>query len=667
MYKQTLCAYCGVGCKLEIKDNKLKGVAEYPTNSGMACAKGLSQLETIETNRLLCVKQRESIDEEFKDSDYNQSLKYIATKIEQTNPNKIGFYLSGQMLNEDYYVANKLAKGFIGTANCDTNSRTCMASAVVGYKKSFGIDYVPVGIEDINHCNLLIITGANIAEAHVVLFNKIKKAQKKGMKIVVIDPRFTSTAKRADIYLPLKVGSDIDLFNLLSIKLIKNNKIDNNFIENYANDFKEYKKNILKLNENELLKSTGLSDKLLEEFYNLFIESENIITAWTMGLNQSIQGVDKNLSVNNLHIITGKINKKGNGPFSLTGQPNAMGGREVGGLSTTLAVHLDYNDENCKKVSTFWNTTKLPTKNGLTAFEMIEKEELDILIICHTDPIYHLPNRHFVESAFKNIDLVVEINAYKNSQTSKFAHILIPTVPFGGKEGTQTNMDRTLSRVVQINSKNGILQDWEVFAQLGILLGYEKEFSFKNTKDIFKEYQNMSKLSHKKHLNIYEANYNDLETKPFRWGSKLYKDNRFFTHNQKANLFFVENLKKSEQTNSQYPFILLTGRIRDQWHTGSKTANIQSLLRDKELEFVEINQDDANRLDIVDGNMIRVSSKRGGLNAKVVISDINIGTIFIPISHTDINYLTPSLLDPLSKEPDYNHSAVKITKITDGK
>ena len=387
-----------------------------------------------------------------------------------TDPKRVGFYLSGQMLNEDYYVANKLAKGFVGTANCDTNSRTCMSSAVEGYKASFGTDYVPVRMEDINHANLLILIGSNAAESHVVLFNKIKKAQKNGLKVVVIDPRFTLTAKSADIYLPIKVGSDIDLLNLLSLRLIKDGYTDATFIKNHTNDYETYKEKILALEEQTLLQNSGIEKEQFDTFYKLFTQSKKIMTAWTMGINQSIQGVDKNLAINNLHIITGQINKQGCGPLSLTGQPNAMGGREVGGLSTTLAVHLPFNEENTAKVAKFWKSDRLPKANGLTAFEMIQSAdagELDVLIICHTDPVYHLPNRHYVEEAFKKIKLVIEINAYEGSQSSKFAHIRLPSVPFGEKEGTQTNMDRTLTRVVPFKSKNNLLQDWEIFAKLG--------------------------------------------------------------------------------------------------------------------------------------------------------------------------------------------------------
>ncbi len=623
----------------------------------------MSQPKSIFINRLLYPQKRNNISTPFCVSSYNEVLEFIASKIKVTSSDRVGFYLSGQMLNEDYYVANKLAKGFIGTPHCDTNSRTCMSSAVVGYKKSFGIDYVPVKIEDIDHANLLIIIGANPAESHVVLFNRIKKAKKNGLKVVLIDPRETMSAKIADLHIPIRVGTDIDLLNLLAISLIKENRIDNSFIKNHTNNFNEYKKSLLNLNEKELFKSCDIEETLFENFYKIFISSPNIITAWTMGINQSIQGVDKNLAINNIHIITGKINKKGSGAFSLTGQPNAMGGREVGGLSTTLAVHLDYSKENCEIVSKFWDTENLPTKEGLTAYEMIEagdKKELDILIICHTDPIYHLPNRNFVEKAFKNIPLIVEITAYQSSETSQFAHIQIPTVPFGQKEGTQTNMDRTLTRVEPIKPKNRLLQDWEIFAKLGQKLGYIYPFSFTSSQAVFEEYQQMCKLSTKGHLNIYEADYKKLTHKPFVWGEKLFKNNYFFTHNGKANLFFIENKNLSEQPDNNYPFILITGRIRDQWHSGTKTALIKSLLKHKRLEFVEINIEDAKLLKIKKGKKIKITSRRGEITAEVIIGNIPKGVIFIPISHRKVNYLTDDKLDPFSKEPDYNHTAVKI-------
>ncbi len=663
---QTVCAYCGVGCKFEIQNGHLQGLKSYPINKGMSCAKGVSQIESMDKNRLTQVQVRESINDEFEPSNYKDAISKIVQSIKKSDPSRIGFYLSGQMLNEDYYVANKLAKGFVGTPHCDTNSRTCMSSAVVGYKKAYGVDYVPVRIEDIYHAKLLILIGSNAAESHVVLFNHIKKAQKNGLKVVVIDPRFTPTAKIADLYLPIAPNGDIDLLNLLAKRLIESDAVDQEFIQNHTNGYDDLKKALASMDSELLLSRSGLDANQIDELVQLWQESDRVITAWTMGVNQSSQGVDKNLAIHNLHLITAQINKKGAGPFSLTGQPNAMGGREVGGLSTMLAVHLDYTPENINKVSKFWDAPKLPNANGLSAFEMLEaayEGELDILIICHTDPVYHLPNRHFVEEAIKKCKLVVEINAYEGSETSSYAHIRLPALPFGYKEGTQVNMDRTLTRVESFVSDSEILQDWQIFAMIGKALGYQEAFDYSDTKEVFEEYQQMCRLSQDAHLDIYKADYERLKSEPFEWGAGLFEDDRFMTPDKKARLHIVQNLEQSEQRDESHPFILLTGRTRDQWHSGSKTAKIDKLLKYKPLHFVEINPDDADNLGIIDGDKVEIISKRGKLVSVAKITTIKKGAIFLPLSHREINYLTNDILDPQSKEPDYNHSAVAIRKI----
>ena len=667
---KSVCGYCGVGCGLEYDAAKLVGDIAYPTNEGLVCAKGVSELNTIETStRLLRPKIRNSIDDEFKTIDWNTVIKYITSKIKKTDPSNISFYLSGQLLTEDYYIANKLAKGFINTNNIDTNSRTCMASAVYAYKEAFGIDYVPVRIDDIKHTDLLIVVGANIAEAHVVYFNKIKKELKRGLKLIVIDPRYTETAKYADLHLPINVGTDIDFFNLVANRLIEDKKIDEEYISNHVNGFEVFKNKLKRIAKLKMLKRTGLSKEQFESFINLFYENENITSAWTMGLNQSVQGVDKNLSLINLHLLTGKINKPGNGPFSLTGQPNAMGGREVGGLSTTLAVHLDFEKESIKKVEKFWNTTNIKNKEGLTATQIVDealKGNIEVLIISHTDPIYHLPNRSKVEKAFKNIPLIIELNAYNDSETSKFAHVQLPAAPWGEKEGTQTNMDRTITRQEKLTRMSiDCKPDWEIFQLIAQDLGYKEQFDYANANEIFKEYKEMTKISDNKHLNIFEIeDSSDLHNSSFVWGEDILKDNQFFTKNKKANLKFVENKRLSEQTSIIYPFILITGRTRDQWHSGTKTSHVKALKKYKDLEFVEINENDAKKLDIETGDFVDISTLRGTICLKAIVtSSIKEKTIFIPVSVRSINYLTNDLFDPISKEPDYNHSAASILKL----
>ncbi|WP_304546165.1 molybdopterin oxidoreductase family protein [Sulfurimonas microaerophilic] len=657
---KSVCGYCGVGCGLEYDEKNLIGDITYPINDGKVCSKGVSELISIQTDtRLLRPFIRENIENDFELCKWDDAITHIANKIKATTKDKIGFYLSGQLLTEDYYVANKLGKGFIGTANVDTNSRTCMASAVVGYKKSIGADFVPLRMNDIYSANLLILTGANTAEAHVVFHNKIKKAIKNGLKVVVIDPRFTETAKSADLYLPIKPGSDIDFFNLLSKRLIDEELYNKEFVENHVNNFELLKNKFKRLPVTKMLKRTGLSKEQFEKFFQLYKESENIITAWTMGLNQSVQGVDKNLALINTHLLTGKIFKKGNGPLSLTGQPNAMGGREVGGLATMLAVHLGFDEESVKKVSEFWKSDNVAQEKGLTATQMLESD-LDVLIVCHTDPIYHLPNRNKMEELIKKIPLVVEINAYENSETSKFAHIKLPAAPWGEKEGTQTNLDRTITKQERLTRQSiDAKLDWEIFQLIGQELGYKEAFNYQNSKEIFQEYQAMTKLN--PYMDIADADYDKIGMMPFVWGENI---KEFLTPDKKGNLFFVENKLLSEKTSLEYPFILLTGRTRDQWHSGTKTNLPRTLLKYKPLDFCEIHPNDADVLGIKDGEQIKVISKRGEIiTTALVTENIHEKNIFIPLSNRDINYLTNDLYDPESLEPDYNHAAVKIVKI----
>lgn len=660
---KSVCGYCGVGCGLEFEENKLVGDVVYPVNEGKVCSKGVSELLSIQTpSRLLRPHIRESILDDYKITSWDEAISKIASKLKNTDPQKIGFYLSGQLLTEDYYIANKLVKGFLGTNNVDTNSRTCMSSAVVAHKKAFGIDYVPVRMEDIFKANLLILVGANTSEAHVVFHNNIKRAKKNGLKIIVIDPRFTDTAKNADLHLPIKPGSDIDFFNLVSKRIIDENLVDEKFIENHVNNYELLKNKFKRIPVTKMLKRTGLSKEQFEEFWVYFKTSENIISAWTMGLNQSVQGVDKNLALINTHLLTGKIFKEGNGPFSLTGQPNAMGGREVGGLSTMLAVHLDFDKESIKKVSNFWKTDRIQNKPGLTATQMIHSN-LDVLVICHTDPVYHLPNRNRIERLIKKIPTVIEINAYENSETSKFAHIKLPAAPWGEKEGTQTNLDRTITKQEKLTRTSiDCKPDWEIFQLIAQKLGFKEAFNYNSTKEIFEEFQKMTKLS--PHFDIDQVDYNELSTKPFIWGEKIKENKEFFTKNKKANLHFVQNSLQSEKTSIKYPFILLTGRTRDQWHSGTKTNLPRTLLKFKDLDFCEINPKNAKELNLEDGDKIKVSSIRGNIESKALITDtIRENTVFIPVSNRDINYITNDLLDKESLQPDYNHSAVRIEKL----
>ncbi|HHH72477.1 MAG TPA: nitrate reductase, partial [Sulfuricurvum sp.] len=598
-------------------------------------------------SRLLRPKLRK-VYEDFTDIDWDTAIRTVVHHIRSTEPERIGLYLSGQMLTEDYYVANKLGKGFLGTNNVDTNSRTCMASAVVAHKKAFGADYVPVRMKDIESCDLLLFVGSNAAEAHVVFNNMVKKQKKRGLKTVVIDPRRTETAEQADLHLPIRVGTDIDFLSLVARRIVDDGQISDEFINNHVNGFDTYVRQLKKLPKTKLLKRCGLTKEQFEAFMTLFYEHENIISAWTMGLNQSAQGVDKNLALINLHLLTGKINTPGNGPFSLTGQPNAMGGREVGGLSTMLAVHLDFNEASIAKVSEFWGTENISSRPGLTAFEMIEaaeRRELDVLIICHTDPVYHLPNRQRVEAALKNVPFIVEINAYRDSETAPFAHLRLPAAPWGEKEGTQTNMDRTITKQEKLTRRSiDCKPDWEIFAMIGRGMGFVRAFDYSSAAEVFDEYRRMTALSPDGRLALPDFEQT-LQTKgAYVWGEGLLKANRFFTPDGRANLIFVQNERRSEQTSQTYPYLFITGRTRDQWHSGTKTAFVDRLLKHKPLSFLEINTQDAKNAGIEDGDKVKVTTARGSLVFEAKVTDaIREKTLFAPVTDRRVNYLTNDL------------------------
>jgi len=643
------CAYCGVGCGLVFNSKTLKPSKNHPSNLGLACKKGLLQ-HKVNKNRLLKPLFRESIDEEFKEISYKEAIEKVAAKLKVTEPKKMGFYLSGQLLNEDYYIANKLAKGFLGCSNVDTNSRTCMSSAVVAYKKVLGSDYVPITMEDVLGSDLFVIAGGNIASNHIVFFNRIKKAKKMGLKLIVIDPRETKTAKLADLYIPIAPGGDTYFFLAVAKSFYDENLIDFDFLKSSCNFDEAFFDKLKKIDIGENLKKAGVAKDNLDSFINFWKESQDITGGWTMGLNQSSEGVEKNISFINLFTLTGKIFKPKNGPLSLTGQPNAMGGREVGGLATTLAVHLDYSEENIKKVADFWKSDNISKREGLTADEMIKKGGLKFLLVAHTDPVYHLPNRFESEKKFEKIDFVVELNAFSGSETSKFAHLILPVAPFGEKTGTQTNLDRVITLIKSFKEKK-VKQDYEVLCDIAKELGFDG-FDFNSSTEIFDEYKEMTRLSD---MNIYQTSYKELEVSPFRWGRNLTKA---LTKNSKINLIWSEPKNRSLKTDSKYPYILLTSRVENHWHSMTKTAQVI----DDDIEYVEISKKNMQKLSLKEGDFVLVKSEFGEAKLKVCEALIRDDAINIPMHFRGINYLTNGILDPQSKEPDYNHTPVSIEK-----
>jgi len=671
---RTVCSYCGVGCNFEIdtKKNIVKPQKESVINRGGICSKGASLLKSIDKKRLQEVKIRHDINEPFEDASWDRAINLISKVITNSQPARIGFYSAGQILVEDYYVANKLFKGFIGTSNIDSNSRTCIASSVVALQKALGIDLVPSAMQDVLDTDLIILIGANPAEAHVVFYEKyIKKAVKKlGKKLVVIDPRETKSAEFAHLHLPIKPGMDIDFLNAVSAKLFLDGYIDEQFCQENLNNFDQYRKDIAALDIETEVTKCGISIDAFEAFIALIKENKKMVSVTSMGFNQSSQGVDKNLALFNLHFILNRMGTAGNGMLPETGQPNAMGGREVGALATMLAVHMDFSKENREKVAKFWKSDveTIPKKKGLTIMEMIEaaeRGELDILIVMHTDPIYSLPNRNRIEKALKNIPFVVEINAYENTLTKSFAHIRLPAKPWSEKEGHHTNMERRISYNRAFN-KSVVPQakaDWEILCELAKELGFKKHFKYKNAKAIYKEFLEMTKLSKDGHMNHHTMNLKAVDSgrENFRWGEDFFKDHKALTENKKFNLNSVKNKNLSLQPTEEYPFVLLTIRIRDQWNSISKTGEIDSLKKHKPLTFIELHPKNAEQLGLAQGDKVKVSSKFGLLETVVEVSEsIVVNSVAMPVSDRNINFLTSDIYDLESKEPDYNHTPVKI-------
>ncbi len=673
----SVCSYCGVGCNLNVDLEKKKVLPNKhsPINKGGICSKGSTLLQSIDKKRLSSVQIRHDIRDDFETTSWQRAIQLISKTISNTTPPRVGFYSAGQILVEDYYVANKLFKGFIGTSNIDSNSRTCIASSVVALQKAIGVDFVPSQMEDVMKTDLIIIAGANPAEAHVVFYEKyIKKAVKQlGKKLVVIDPRKTKSAEYAYLHLPLKPGMDIDFFNAVAAKLLQDQIVDIAYCKKNLNFFDTYYNNLIDMDIKHEVLQCGIEWKDFETFIELIRTNNKMLSISSMGFNQSSQGVDKNLALFNLHFLLNRFGTEGNGVLPETGQPNAMGGREVGALATMLAVHLDFSKENREKVAAFWktDTETIPKRKGLTIMEMIEaaeKGELDILIIMHTDPVYSLPNRNRIENALKKIPFVVEINAYDNTLTKSFAHIRLPAKPWGEKEGHHTNMERRISfnRALQKSVVPEAKADWEIICMIAKNLGYKKHFAYKNSKTIYKEFLKMTKLSTEQHMDHHTMPLRTVDSgrENFTWGKDFFKKHKALTPNKQFNLHSVKNKHLSLQTCETYPFILLTIRTRDQWNSISKTGEIAQLKKYKPLSFVEIHPKDADTIGVSQDDRVIVASKFGKVETTVEItSDIKPGSVAMPVSDRNINYLTSDIYDMESKEPDYNHTPVKIEKI----
>ncbi|MGC4232717.1 MAG: molybdopterin-dependent oxidoreductase [Niabella sp.] len=700
----TTCCYCGVGCGIKVEKDKLgrltvAGNTEHPVNRGMLCSKGMNLHYTVNdtSDRLLYPQMRYGKSQPLQRVTWDAALERTAavfkTFIEKYGPDSVAFYASGQCLTEEYYVVNKLIKGFIGSNNIDTNSRLCMSSAVVGYKMSLGEDSVPVSYDDLDLADVIFVAGANPAWCHPILWRRVEAAREKNpdLKIIVSDPRKTQTCSVANIHLQLNPGTDITLHHAIGRALIENGDVDAEFIKQYTEGYESYRSIVFERTIAEAAAICGVEEYLIRETASYIGDAKGFITMWTMGLNQSVVGVNKNLSLINLNLITGHIGKPGSGPLSLTGQPNAMGGREVGGLSNLLPAHRDLTNEvHRSEVETFWNVPKgtIPSKPGLTATEMFEALELGklkaIWILC-TNPLLSLPDVRKAEAALKKAKFVVVQEVSNKPETLQYADVILPAAAWTEKEGTMTNAERRISYLNKITDAPGdALADAEIICRFAKKMGY-KGFDYNHFSEIFDEYAALTKGTN---VDISALSYDVLKKKlTVQWpytkahleapddensfGTKrLFADKKFYTASQKAVIHSFEDGNKSEPITPDFPLILTTGRIRDQWHTMSKTGKVNKLKQHIAEAYLEIHPDDAVDRKIKDQQLVLVVSPRGNVRVKAKVStDIKKGVVFLPmhwgkILNSDLNRannVTNNLLDPKSKEPDYKFSAVQVS------
>jgi len=693
----TTCPYCGVGCGVQATRKNdgtvsVKGDKSHPANFGRLCSKGSALADTIGLEDRLLYPQINGKRTSWKTAldAVSDGLKKV---IEQHGPDAVAFYVSGQLLTEDYYVANKLMKGFIGSANIDTNSRLCMSSAVSGYKRALGSDSVPCSYEDLEQADLIVIEGSNTAWCHPIIYQRINKAkqQRPDLKVVVIDPRKTPTCDIADLYLPVKPGSDAILFNGLLQYLNQNECIDWPFVNEHTEGLAEalVSAQASSADVSQVAQGCELSEQDVAEFFQLFADTEKVVTLYSQGINQSSSGTDKSNTIINCHLATGRIGKPAMGPFSITGQPNAMGGREVGALSNQLAAHMElHNPDHRDLVSRFWQTDKLATTAGAQAVEMFENVangKIKAIWIMATNPVVTLPNADKVRAAIEACDLVIVSETDLNTGTGARADILLPALAWGEKCGTVTNSERRISHQRNFLPHPGeAKEDWWILTQVAQHLGYGHAFNYQSAAEIFREHALLSGFENEGKRDfdisdlatITDSQYDDLA--PIQWPvtaespngtERMFEDKHFFTANGKAQLIAVEPRPPVYATSNDYPLILNTGRVRDQWHTMTRTARSARLNAHISEPIVQIHPSDATTEKLQDGDLARLDSQWGNMLARIVVTEEQrLGSVFVPMHWNDflaskgrVNALVNPVVDPISGQPESKHTPVKTT------
>ncbi len=698
---QSTCAYCGVGCGVlatvedaDTRHVRIEGDTSHPANLGRLCSKGSSLGETIGLEgRLL---QPEVYGHATRWDDAIATVAAEICRVQATyGPDAVAFYVSGQLLTEDYYVANKLMKGFLGSANIDTNSRLCMSSSVAGHKRAFGSDTVPNCYEDLELADLLILTGSNTAWCHPILFQRIKaeKQRRPSLRVINIDPRATATNEIADLHLPLRPGSDVWLFNGLLVWLAEQGAIDHDYLAQYTSGFgvalAEARLSAGTLAQ--VANATGLAESAIRTFYEWFVGTARTMTLYSQGVNQSSAGSDKVNSLLNCHLATGRIGKPGSGPFSLTGQPNAMGGREVGGLANQLAAHMEVTDPAHRDVvQRFWQAPAMAQDNGLKAvdlFDAVHSGQVKLVWIMGTNPVVSMPDADRVKAALEKAECVIVSDCIADTDTNRLAHIRLPARGWGEKDGTVTNSERRISRQRAFLPAPGeAMPDWWIVAQVARALGFGEAFAFRNAAEVFAEHAALSGFENHPGgilrdfdisalAGLSPADYDAL--RPVQWPvrrgrpdgqARLFSEGGFFTPDRKARLLPIKARAPKHATSAEFPFVLNTGRIRDQWHTMTRTGLTPRLLAHLSEPFAELHPDDIEALGLASGGIAALHTRWGRMLARVQPSPGQLrSTVFVPMHWTGalsrqgrVGPLVNPATDPISGQPENKHTPVAI-------
>lgn len=707
---KTLCPYCGVGCGLEVLPPSLagkpttrdaegvpiwqvRGDRTHPSSLGMVCVKGATVAEALHKDRLQYPMMRKSLADSFERVSWDEALSHIVREIQDIRAtdgaNSICIYGSGQFQTEDYYIAQKLMKGCLGTNNFDANSRLCMSSAVSGYMQSFGADGPPCCYDDLDLTDCAFLIGTNTAECHPILFNRFRKhhKQNRAVKLIVVDPRRTQTAEAADLHLAINPGTDIDLLHGMAYFLMQWGKIDSKFIEDYTTGFSAYAEVLEHYTPEKVSLRCGISAADLEKAALWWSESERVLSLWSMGINQSSEGTAKVRSIINLHLMTNQIGKPGAGPFSLTGQPNAMGGREAGGLSNLLPGYRSVtNPQHRAEVEAFWNLPvgRIAEQPGRTAWDMItglESGEVKMIWVAATNPVVSMPDIDRTKAAFRKSAFTVYQDAYFPTEMSAYAHVLLPAAQFSEKSGTMVNSERRVTLCSAFRSPPGEARpDWEIFAEVGRRLGFTRQFAFNSAAEVYAEFAQLTQhrpcdqsgLSHQVLQREGPKQWPYPKGKAALASERLYTDLKFYTPDGKARFAAVHSRGLAEPPDDNYPFVLTNGRLYGHWHTQSRTGRIPKIRKMHPAPFIEIHPKDAGHIGVKDYDWVEVRSRRGSARFPVTITKgIAPGTVFVPMhwgelwaENAEANAMTHSAACPDSKQPELKACAVQLVPLS---